>query len=124
MFISTANILRLVFCHELLSLACEINANILATCKTLIKYEAGEKNIYNRLAGTNFLPNEWPVNSPIQRLSGLLVRRTMYYLNIASWKKHTSQMASHRYPLNYSLIITGLLLESSHAYKNLRVTLR
>lgn len=43
MFISTANILRLVFCHELLSLACEINANILATCKTLIKYEAGEK---------------------------------------------------------------------------------
>ena len=28
MFISVANILRLVFCHELLSLACEINANI------------------------------------------------------------------------------------------------
>lgn len=27
-------------------------------------------------------------------------------------KKHTSQTTSHRYPLNYSLIITRLLLES------------
>lgn len=44
MFIFPVNIFRVVFCHELLSLACEINANIPAVkCKTLIKYETVEK---------------------------------------------------------------------------------
>lgn len=51
-------------------------------CKTLIKYETVEKverkkkdknkqkiiHTHNKLAGANFLSDEWPVNSPIQRL--------------------------------------------------------
>lgn len=102
-------------------------------CKTLIKYETVEKverkkkdknkqkiiHTHNKLAGANFLPDEWPVNSPIQRL--FRDAWTMYYLiyNIVE-KKHTSQTTSHRYPLNYSLIITRLLLESLH--KSFRVT--
>lgn len=50
-------------------------------CKTLIKYETVEKeekkkdkkkqkiiHTHNKLAEANFLPDEWPVNSTIQRL--------------------------------------------------------